>query len=241
MTQIAGVYVGKTPDIRPGMSVDIVLDMDDLKETIDVRRSLVYEVDGNTLIMSQTTPALSRRHLGKKLIVTFLSNGENGPVRSGCFAKRIEFDGTYKLFSGVVVDAIALVRTTAIKRDFLNLRMHHRLNPGPKSGIEITIGKIPVNIIDISIGGAKFSYDNAETLEAGATVDAAVSIDDETFRLRAKVLRAWSSQNYSTRELTHYGVVHFEGVNRRLNFLLGGKIFAIERERMSRGLISEVR
>jgi hypothetical protein len=44
----------------PGHSVDLVLNMDLLKETIDVRKSLIYDVEGNLFILSQTTPSIKK-------------------------------------------------------------------------------------------------------------------------------------------------------------------------------------
>ena len=57
--------ISELQDIRPGLIVDIVVATDYKKEVTDVRRAVVYEVDGNNITLSQTSPPLSRFYLNE--------------------------------------------------------------------------------------------------------------------------------------------------------------------------------
>ena len=48
----------------PGHTVDLVLNLDLLKDTIDVRKSLIYDDEGNQYILSQTTPSIRKYDIG---------------------------------------------------------------------------------------------------------------------------------------------------------------------------------
>jgi hypothetical protein len=48
--------VEKLKDINPGMSVNIVADVDVEKEITEVRNAIVYDIDGASLVLSQTNP-----------------------------------------------------------------------------------------------------------------------------------------------------------------------------------------
>jgi hypothetical protein len=83
----------------PGYSVDLVLNMDLLKETIDVRKSLIYDVEGNHFILSQTTPTIKKYDIGKFIHITHLKRQDDEYVRHGFSGKLIEAIKGYRLNS----------------------------------------------------------------------------------------------------------------------------------------------
>jgi hypothetical protein len=222
---------------RPGSSVDIVVGIDDVRETIDVRKAIIYEISGVNLIFSQTTPPLSGRYVGEIFTITYLKKDNNGSERLGFFVKLLESVKDYKLASGVTAGALLMARTSEIKKqEFFNLRMHHRINPGCGSNIEIFIGKERVNIMDISIGGAMLSCPNLKSMEPGQSLTIILVMSGETFKLNAKVVRKRASTAGDAGSNMPWTVIQFQGASKRLNYLLGGKIFALEREQICRGL-----
>jgi len=81
----------------PGYSVDLVLNMDLLKDTIDVRKSIIYDVEGNNFVLSQTTPTIKKYDIGKFVHVTHLKRQGGEYVRHGFSGKLIETIKDYDL------------------------------------------------------------------------------------------------------------------------------------------------
>ena len=52
-------------NIGPGSNVEFILEMDVLKEKIDVRRAIVHDVQGDRYILSQTTPPVRSSDVGR--------------------------------------------------------------------------------------------------------------------------------------------------------------------------------
>ncbi|MFB3925126.1 MAG: PilZ domain-containing protein [Syntrophales bacterium] len=228
----------KTPEIRPGTHVDMIISIDYEKETADVRRSVVYEIiNERQFIISQTDPPLAGYHIGRDMAVTFLARGEKGPVRPGFSAKLTGIIKDYKLSSGESVQALAMTRNSGKNNAGLyNLRMLHRVKPVAGSDLEITIMGTQANLIDISISGARISFKAdslTESVEAGRIVDIAVRVNRESFRLKARVVRMWHIPGEAH---LRFAAVHFVDADKRLNYLLGGKVLEIERKILSRGL-----
>jgi hypothetical protein len=80
--------VEKLKDINPGMSVNIVTDVDLYKETTEVRNAIVYDVDGARLVLSQTNPPFTKYHINKEITVTYIVKGRDGFRRIG-FSEKI--------------------------------------------------------------------------------------------------------------------------------------------------------
>jgi hypothetical protein len=111
----------------PGYSVDMVLNMDLLKETIDVRKSLIYDVEGNHFIRSQTTPTIKKYDIGKFIHVTHLKRQGDHHVRHGFSEKLIEAIKDYHLHSNQSVQALRIRKLSGIEA--YDLRMYYRLRP----------------------------------------------------------------------------------------------------------------
>ena len=55
-------------EIKPGLSIKIVLNIDHIKETTDVRNSLIFDVIEKKLIIAQTYPPILKSKIGKAVI-----------------------------------------------------------------------------------------------------------------------------------------------------------------------------
>ena len=52
-------------NVRPGLNINIVVNVDHMRETIDVGNSIIHEVTEGVLIVAQTDPPISRTRLGQ--------------------------------------------------------------------------------------------------------------------------------------------------------------------------------
>lgn len=223
-------------ELKAGLSVDIIVNLDMVNERTDVRRSVIYDIEeGSRIILSQTTPSLNRFHLGKDMDITFLHRGKDELTRFGIIAKVTDIIKSYKLYSNETVPAVLMLKRP--KRELLtyNLRMFHRVKPGPTSRIKLFMNNTEYPLIDISIGGLCFTRSMDVRAEVGKVIPARVEIDGAIFTADAKILRAWSPPELRKNNL-EYVATQFVSNDKRLSFVLGGKVLEIEREQLNRGL-----
>jgi hypothetical protein len=164
-------------DIHPGSSVDLILNLDSLKEeTRSVRRATVYDVEGDQYILSQTTPAIRKSDLGKSVNITSLIRRGDQRVRCGFFGKLVDIIIDYQLNSHKTVLALTVLRTSPIET--YNLRLHYRVIPGKEWSKRIEVDSMPINLIDISLGGTLFSHSNENPIECSQESQVAYTDND---------------------------------------------------------------
>ncbi|MBN2516162.1 MAG: PilZ domain-containing protein [Deltaproteobacteria bacterium] len=216
------------PGARPGSTSDIIVDVDFSQERIDVRRAFIYDVIEKCVILSQPNPPLANRYIGSKVAVTYLIKNEDDAARYGFYGKIVEFISEYELSSSDTVAAIVVEQKTDITE--FNVRMHFRIKPGIDSGITLSALGSSVNIIDISIGGAKISFSKNLGIEPRKIVEGKISIDGNVFSYQAKVLRAWDAPGTQKDANLRYAAMQFFNMDKKLDNLLGKKVGQIERE-----------
>jgi len=117
--------------LRPGANVDLVVNRDHVHELADVRSSLLHEVKNRRLILAQTTPPLSRAHVGREIEVTFLLHMNDVPggrwLRAGYTTELLEITPNYRLGPDLV--ETVLVVDMPRKLDQNSVRMHFRVIP----------------------------------------------------------------------------------------------------------------
>ena len=215
-------------NIRPGLNINIVVDVDHMRETIDVWNSIIHEIREEVLIVAQTDPPISRTRLGQEVVVTFLDRSGSTSHRMGFSAIIAGFIADYELNPSVKVQALAL-REGGEAEEY-NLRMFFRLEPPGNSGLAISIHGKPVNLIDVSIGGARFSYERSYALNAGDDVALTIAIDTTTYAVKGRILRTWEPENEKIRKAIAMASVRFVDVEAQLKNILARKIRDIERE-----------
>jgi hypothetical protein len=215
-------------NIRPGLNINIIVNIDHMRETVDVGNSIIHEMAGDRMIVAQTDPPISRTHLGKELFVTFLDRSDGQPRRFGFPAIVVEFIKEFELSSSLKVQALVLKKAGAFEE--YNLRMFYRLEPPTDCGIRISVDGKGVNLIDISIGGAKFSHEKVFPFEIGAPVKLSLYVDDVPYTVEAKVLRVWQPDNERIRKTVALASVQFTDMEAHLKNVLARKIRDIERE-----------
>jgi hypothetical protein len=149
--------------LRPELSVKVVVEVDNLRQRINARSSVIYHVNGETLILAQTEPSIKRSMLNKEIAVTYLVKENDRYLRYGFSALVTELIGRHELASEQCVQAIAVRRCTEPKP--YEIRMCYRVGPSSKSGLNVSIYDEKVNVIDISLGGIRFSYHKSLPLE----------------------------------------------------------------------------
>ena len=169
--------------IKAGLGTRIVTDVDVIKERIIVKGSTVYDVEEPTIILAQTNPPVLKSMLHKEVIVTYLTD----TVRYGFTAELVEFID-YRLDSGQVEALV--VRRTGPDNPY-SIRMSYRVGPTGQSNISMSVFANKVDIIDISLGGAKFAYGMPFLIEADDVAQIGLEIDGKAHTLEAHILRTW--------------------------------------------------
>jgi hypothetical protein len=224
--------VEKLVDIRPGMSVNVVLNVDVDEEIADVRNAVVYDVDGVEIILSQTNPPFTKYYIGTEITVTYLVKRKESPSRIGFSGKVINILNDYSLHSSKTVQAINIVRKSELKT--YDLRMHYRVSPKSNSGIHLYVGGEEVNLLDISMGGARLCHPRDNPIEPGVMIKMILTVDLERFDIEAKTVNVWYPSEAGSRADLEYVSLQFSKLDKKCSHLLSGKILTIQREFLSK-------
>jgi hypothetical protein len=214
--------------IGPGASVDLVLNLDLLKETMEVRRAIIYDVEENSYILSQTFPSLRRSNIGMTFHITHLSRQGDQNIRYGFDGKLIDIIKDYRLHSSQLVQASIFHRRSRLYS--FDLRMHFRVKPAIDWAFRFSLESQPVNLINISLGGALFCRKDITRLEPGQTVQVTGQASDgeQLPHIVAKVKRVWSPLEAVQTGL-EYVAVQFYSKDANLTRELGREILQIQR------------
>ena len=214
-------------NIGPGSNVEIILELDELKETIDVRRAIVHDVEGDRFILSQTTPPVRLSDVGKQARVTRLTRKGDRHHRRGFTAMLEGIIREYPLNFSRTVPALVIRKTSGFES--YNLRMHYRVRPGSGWPTHIEVDSRAVNLIDISIGGALFSHDIEHPFEHNRTVEVIYRDSDGTrHAIPAVVRRVWAPSDARCDGI-EFVAVRFTHMDRELERELAREIMGIQR------------
>ena len=221
-------------EIAPGAAVDLIFDEDLLKERIDVRRSLIYDVEEDRYTLSQTMPPVRISDAGKHVILTCLFRRGSQLTREG--------------FSGVLVQTISEYRLNAVARpvrafilkktsevEAYNLRMHYRVRPDREWAKRVKFDSLNASLIDISIGGALFSHTGKKGLDFGTSIHVTYQTPDgKDYTIPAKIKRLWHPGEQQDPNL-EWVAVQFVMMDMELKRELGREIMEIQRSSRVKG------
>jgi c-di-GMP-binding flagellar brake protein YcgR len=221
--------------IRPGLGVELIFLSDFLKDNIHVMRSVIYEVMDQKIILSQPSEELSflSSALNKDIIVTFLIRKGGQDSRFGFKARIIERVNDYEIAVGQ--RETALVVRQLSKPETYEIRRFVRVRVPSAYGLELHLRGQTMNLIDISLGGAKFSHPEMPPLNPGDRTTLKLHIDEATFHLEADILRVWSPEAEGGSKNLKFGTLKFVDVGKELEQTLGRKIFELERKMLGGG------
>jgi hypothetical protein len=222
-------------DIRPGLPVKIVVNVDHIRETNDVRNSIIFDIIEKKLIIAQTEPPVLKSRVNKAVVLTYLAKENKEAVRYGFNATIIDIVKDYELSADNKTQAVFLLKKTNPVQ--YNLRFFFRVEPPSNSGIDISIYRKPVNLLDISIGGAKISHNRELKLEPGRILSIKLSIDDAMFDLNAVVVRTWGHQEEKMAKSLEFVALEFIDTGIQFKNILGKKIISIQRELRSKEIL----
>jgi hypothetical protein len=177
--------------LRPGLNVQLVTDMDCARETICVRTATVYDVSGNTVIVSQTDPPLGPSVVDRVINVTYVRKEKGNPERHG-FSARVRGFVNHVLSGGSTVRALHLERQGGPEP--FSIRMFHRMEPSRSTLLRLFVGGSEVTILDVSLGGMRFGYGGKLSLQAGTTEDINLDIGQKSYNLKARICRTWEKR-----------------------------------------------
>jgi hypothetical protein len=209
--------------VRPGQTVRILVNEDIDRGKVDVRSSLVYDVQGETITLAQTDPPLLHRHLGKDLVITYVNKDKGETARLGFRSRVTDLINDYRLSSGLTQPVFTVAGES--DPEPFNLRMYFRVEPPGDSGLELTIETKNVTILDISIGGVRFSHPRKRSFRVGELIGAALIIDGVRSVVVMRVLRVWGESE----RLLEFVSATFPQLDQRVKDVLGRKIVDIER------------
>jgi hypothetical protein len=222
-------------DIRPGLPVKIVVDIDHIRETNDVRNSIVFDVIEKKLITAQTTPSLLKSMINKTVVISYLARENKEIVRYGFDATIVDIVNDYELSADNRTQAVILLKKTNPVQ--YNLRFFFRAEPPSNSGLSMSIYGKSINILDISIGGAKISHNKELKLEPGRVIDIKLTIDGTVFDINAHIIRIWAHQEEKMVKSLEFVALEFINTNIQFKNTLGKKIINIQRELRSKEIL----
>jgi hypothetical protein len=217
--------------IRPGLSVRIVTDMDVAKEQVSVKTSVVHDVKGESIVLAQPEPPILKSMLHKDVLVTYLVKEGEEMKRNG-FSARVEDFVDYNLASGRTTKAVLVTVAGEVKP--CNIRMFYRVSPTGSSGLAMKVYGKPLNVLDISLGGAKVSHDRCLRLDPRSVVEVSVEMNRRSYTLEARVLRTWDGTGEGFGSHLQFSSMEFVNMDKHVEHALSQKIFNIEREQLAK-------
>ena len=220
--------MNNTMIIKPGSNIRLVTDIDLARERIHVKSTTVYDINGSFIILAQTDPPVLKSMLHKEVIVTYLKHDKDGMVRYGFPAKIMDFVESYKLSESQYAKAIVVSRKAEAAP--YSIRMFFRVEPTSQSNITLTVEYTQVNILDISLGGVKFSHDRRLPINPNTVVGITIGIDGKPHQLQARILRTWEPDNERLRGTMRFTSAEFLHMHKTMEHELSRKIHQIQAE-----------
>jgi hypothetical protein len=197
----------RTTCLRPGRPVDLILQTDLDNNHIDVRPTVLHDVDPKgRLILAQTQPPLKTSFSGRSLEITFLARYNDVPggrwLRMGYKAPLLSLVDDYQLGPGKQEQALLVPGPNRLES--FTLRLDYRLEPSSDSNLELYFwpDNTPLAIVDISAGGARFSHPSSWSFSPRQKLNLALQSQGETLVLIGRVIRSGHPEGPAARGLS---------------------------------------
>lgn len=180
--------------IRLRQLVDIVMELDWSTDQMDVRSSIIHEIDEKgRLLLGQTSPPILHSQIGKTVELTFLNYypGKRGGrwMRVGYSTPIREIIDDYELGDDFRETVVAFDPPKKLNPS--SARIAQRVEPTPDMDLSLRLwpdGQ-QLTLLDISPGGLRFSHPEWMEFAPGTRLDVALCTTVATIPLRGKVLR----------------------------------------------------
>ncbi|HOW57323.1 MAG TPA: PilZ domain-containing protein [Smithellaceae bacterium] len=222
-------------ELKIGTRIDIIFDNEINKSNAHYMKASVYDYADDMITVSQTSPALNRNFLNRRIMVSFLARVERRVLRFGFSARLIDLITNYEIASTNRVEALVLKQLDEPGQ--VDFRMHFRVSPPASSAVNLFYQEERVNLVDISIGGAKFAYPKTYAIRPADKMKFKLIIGAAIFDVNARVCNVVMPDAYAVNKNIQYVSVKFEHDNRQTEAALGRAIIEIERLLLSEGKI----
>ena len=180
--------------LRPRELVDLILRLDLDTDDIDVRRSMLHEVDRQgRLVLAQTSPPILPSQVRQVMEATFLYR-QTSPTghtwrRVGYRAPLMEVRQRYQVSPQVVEPALVLPGPKEFRAS--SVRLYYRVEPPAELDLHLFLmpEKSEVRVLDISAGGVSFYHPFGMVISPGSRLGLLLQVGDFYLRLRARVIR----------------------------------------------------
>lgn len=186
--------------IRPRQLVDVVVDMDFAKDLIDVRRSVIEDIDPQgRVLLAQTSPPVLRSMRGRQVEVTFLTFVDDVPggrwIRVGYRTKIQDVVPQYDL-GGDYQETVIVIGPP---RKFVpsTTRLANRVEPTGDMDLKVALPSMGrgVTMLDISGTGISFIHPAEMVFHAGAPIRMVVLSGPAALPLNGVVVRSRPTDN----------------------------------------------
>lgn len=226
----------KPVELRIGANIDIVFETDLTKNNAHFMKALVYDYEGNIIITSQTSPALSSYFLNRRIALTFLVNRDNRVLRYGFPALLKDLIKNYQISSSNSVEALVVEQFA--QPEPLDFRTYFRVKTTPSGNISLDLKEGRVRLMDISLGGAKFACPKDFLLRPADKIDVKLTVGRTVFKLNALVCNVKTpfDSALGAKNVQHISI-QFESTDSQMETALGRAIIEMERKLLSEGKI----
>ncbi len=193
MPDASNQYLDLSRQIRPNKLLDLIYDIDFFTDTIDVRRSVIYDVtEGSEIYIAQTEPPTLKSAVGRTIEVTFLYSvpGQQSSHRFGFQAQITRYLEQYNLRAGTSEPALVLSYPVVFKES--GLRMHFRLEPAISFEVKFYLAgeqERELSILDISLGGARLNLPGHLQVERNQNLYLNLYLGNHFYRVTARIQR----------------------------------------------------
>jgi len=232
--KVKNKFMANQQFLKPGKKIDIIFENEILQKNAHYLKAVIYDYEGTKIIISQTSPALDMNFINRRILITFLMNNNGRLTRFGFSAVFIDLIKDYEIASKKKVEALIMQQKE--EAGPLDFRMYFRVKPPQGSDLSLFHNEEKFNLLDISLGGAKFTHNKKQLFRPADSIDLTLIIGGATFDLKTKVREVWDPDEtgFSGTNL-QYVSVEFTDINRQMEALLGRAILTIERELLSEG------
>jgi hypothetical protein len=223
------------PEIRAGMPLDIIFENEIDSKNAHYMKAVVYDVEGKYVTISQTTPALSTHFLKRRVLTTFLAHSKKRLLRFGFSGLLHDLIPDYTISSGQTAEALVIKKLNDLEP--VDFRMYFRVSPPSETDLRLFLQEEKVNLLDVSIGGAKFIYSKNYLFRPNDPVKFKLLIGSDVFDIDAIVRSVRQPDVNTSNRNIQYVSVEFRIEDQKMEVALGQAILNIERSLLSRGTV----
>lgn len=223
------------PELRAGMPLDIIFENEIDRTDAHYMKAVVYDCGNKFITISQTSPALTTHFLNRRVLTTFLAHTKNRLLRFGFTGQLYDLITDYTMSSGKTAEALRIKKLNEPAP--VDFRMYFRVTPPSETELRLFLEEERVSLLDISIGGAKFTYPKKYFFLPGDSVKFKLLIGNAVFDIDASVRSVRQPDIFVNNRSIQYVSVEFRIDDKKIETSLGQAILNIERSLLSKGTI----